>query len=114
MSDKKSPYFKGAMWIGLVFSLAGGAIIIQSIKVGTAYATTPRWVGIAFGLMFFNAGISVGLLDSVFNRYRENYWFCYLHAIALLSIPLIFPLLFNWVAFGLESVNLASAFLSLS
>lgn len=100
MTDKNSPYFKGAIWFGMVFLLAGAAVMRQSILVGMADTTTPQWIGIAFGLMFFNAGLTVILMDSVFNYFRETKWFSYLHALVLLSIPLIFPLLFNWVAFG--------------
>lgn len=100
MSDNKSPYFKGAIWFGLVFLLVGGAVMILSVTVGMEDTTTPRWIGIIFGLMFFNAGITVGLMDSGFNDYRETKWLSYLHAMALLSIPFAFLTLFNWVAFG--------------
>ncbi|NQU29947.1 MAG: hypothetical protein HQ525_04710 [Anaerolineae bacterium] len=100
MSEKNSPFFKGAIWIGLPFLLAGAAVIRQSILVGMADESTPRWIGIAFGLMFFNAGITLSLMDAIFNQFRDKKWFSYLHALAILSIPLIFPLLFNWVAFG--------------
>lgn len=100
MSDKNSPYFKGAIWLGLVFLLAGGAVMVQSLRVDMADTNAPRWVGFAFGLVFFNAGLTASLMDSIFNIYRESKFFSYLHALALLSIFLIFPLLFNWVAFG--------------
>ena len=100
MTTKNSPQFKGAIWFGMVFLLAGAAVMRQSIMVGMADESTPRWIGIAFGLMFFNAGLTVIMMDSIFNPFREMKCFSYLHALALLSIPLIFPLLFNWVAFG--------------
>ncbi|MBC8336002.1 MAG: hypothetical protein ISR59_03365 [Anaerolineales bacterium] len=63
MSDKNSPFFKGAIWIGLPFLLAGAVVIRQSVLVGMADESTPRWIGIAFGLMFFNAGITYPLFD---------------------------------------------------
>ena len=44
--------------------------------------------------------MTVSLMDSLFNSFRERKWFSYFHALVLLSIFLIFPLLFNWVAFG--------------
>ena len=100
MTTKNSPHFKGAIWFGMVFLLAGAAVMWQSIVVGMADESTPGWIGIAFGLMFFNAGLSIILMDSIFNPFREMKWFSYLHALVLLSIFLIFPLLFNWVAFG--------------
>ncbi|MBT3323349.1 MAG: hypothetical protein HN392_13775 [Anaerolineae bacterium] len=116
MSDKNSPYFKGAIWLGLVFLLAGGAVMIQSIRVGMTDATTPRWTGFAFGLIFFNAGITVGLMDASFNRYRESKIFVYFQATILLSIPLIFLVLLNWVAFGPDerefNMNISIPFLS--
>ena len=99
MSDKNSPYFKGAVWLGLVVLFAGGAVMLQSIRVGMEDTTTPRWIGFVFGLMFFNAGITVGLMDSGFNFFRESKIFAYFQAAILLSIPLIFLILFNWVAF---------------
>ena len=100
MPDKNPPCFKGAIWFGLVFLLAGGAVMMQALRVDAAEMNAPRWVGFAFGLVFFNAGLTVSLMDSIFNAYRESKFFSYLHALALLSIFLIFPLLFNWVAFG--------------
>lgn len=96
----KKNFFKGAVWIGLIFLLAGGAVMIRAITFGMEDTTTPRWTGIIFGLMFFSAGITVGLLNSDFNDYRETWWLSYLHATALLSIPFIFLMLLNWVAFG--------------
>ncbi|MBT3188490.1 MAG: hypothetical protein HN736_04665 [Anaerolineae bacterium] len=100
MPEKNTPFVKGMLWIGLIFMFAGGAIIWQAIKVGMADESTPRWMGIIFGLLFFNAGVTVGYMDSVFNRFREGKIFSYAHMLAILSIFLIFPLLFNWVAFG--------------
>ena len=100
MPDNKSPYMKGATWLGLLFLLGGGAVMIQSVTRDMADTTTPRWIGVLFGLMFFNAGITVGLMDSGFNDYRGTKWLSYLHAMALLSIPLAFLTLFNWAAFG--------------
>ncbi len=74
--------------------------MILSVTIGMEDTTTPRWIRFLFGLMFFNAGITVGMMDSGFNNYRENKWLSYLHAISLLSIPLIFLALSNWVTFG--------------
>jgi len=54
--DKNPPYFKGAIWFGLIFILAGGAVMWQSIVVGMADKSTPRWIGTAFGLMFLMRG----------------------------------------------------------
>ncbi|MCP4140061.1 MAG: hypothetical protein GY755_07190 [Chloroflexi bacterium] len=99
MSEKNSLYFKGAIWLGLVVLLAGAAVMVQSIRVEMTDSTTPRWIGFAFGLIFFNAGITVGLMDSSFNRYRESKVFAYFQAAILLSIPLLFLVLLNWVAF---------------
>ena len=50
--------------------------------------------------MFFNCEIVVGLMDSGFNEYRETWWLSSLHGMAGLSIPLIFIMIFKWVAFG--------------
>ncbi len=99
MTDKNTPYVKGMIWIGLFPLLAGGAMMVQSIRVGMT-DETPSWLGVAFGLMFFNAGLTVMLMDMIFNVYRERKWFAYFQVMAMLSIFLIFPLLFNWVAFG--------------
>ena len=84
MTDKKSPYLKGAVWFGLVFLLTGGAVMILSVTIDMVNTTTPRWSGILFGLMFFNAGIAVELMDSGFNDYGESNgfhiyvpWHCY-------------------------------------
>jgi len=69
----------------------------------SADATTldaPKWIGVAFSLMFFNAAILIISLDAKFNALGEIGWFAYFQASLLISIPLLFALLFNWVAFG--------------
>ena len=50
--------------------------------------------------MFFNAGLTLVFLDSFFNAIREVVWFAYFQALVLLSIPLMFMILLNWVAFA--------------
>jgi hypothetical protein len=46
--------------------------MILSVTVDKIDTTTPRYIGVLSGLMFFNAGITVGLIDSGFNDYRET------------------------------------------
>jgi hypothetical protein len=97
MAETSSPYFKGAIWLGLVVLIPISALLYSAFS---NEISTPRWVGILFLLIFFNAGLTVVFLDSLFNRIREAVWFAYFQAIVLLSIPLIFAILLNWVAFG--------------
>ena len=100
MPDLPSTYFKGAIWISLPFHLMGAGVIFIILKTDLVSITTPEWIGIAMGVMFFNAGFVVGLLDTGFNKVRKNLWFAYFHGFALISIILIFTALLNWVAFG--------------
>ncbi|MBT3321567.1 MAG: hypothetical protein HN392_04700 [Anaerolineae bacterium] len=100
MSNVNPSDSKYMFWLGLPFIFAGGAIVARSIELYAINSSSSQWVGIAFGVMFYNAGVSIGLLDSFFNRFRESTFFSYTHLAAILSIFLIFPLLFNWVAFG--------------
>lgn len=116
MSDNDRNYPKGMVWFGLVFVLAGGAIMLMSFSVEMADESTPRWVGFMAGLLFFNAGVTTGMMDSGFNDFREASWFAWIQGMALYSILLIFALLFNWVAFGPGerefSVSISIPFLS--
>ena len=101
MTDKKSPYLKGAVWLGLVFLLPSAASMFAILSADAdAFDLAPRWLVFSSALMFFNSGIVVGLMDTGFNDYRETWWLSYLHGIALISILLIFLMLLNWVAFG--------------
>ena len=65
-----------------------------------SFDLAPRWIVFSSVLLFFNTGIVVGLIDTGFNEYRETWWLSNLHGMAGLSIPLIFMMVFNWVAFG--------------
>ena len=100
MAKTQSPYFKGAVWIGLLFVFTGAGVFLVVLGSDTESMHAPLWVPVGFAIMFFNAGIVVGFMDSGFNEVRDNIWFSYLHVIQLLSIPLIFTALLNWVAFG--------------
>ncbi len=86
--------------MGLIPMLLGAVVIWQAVYAPLEDLNTPRWIPFIFGLMFFNAGIVVSALDSGFNAWREQVWFAYIMTLALLSIPLFFLILFNWVAFG--------------
>jgi len=96
MSETNSPYFRGAIWLGLVVLIPISVLLYYAIS--TEFSD-PRWLGILFLMMFFNAGLTIVFLDSLFNRIREALWFAYLQAFVLLSIPLLFAVLLNWVAF---------------
>ncbi len=100
MSDKQSPYLKGAVWIGLLFIFAGAGVFFGVVTSDVESIDDPLWLPIGISIMFINAGIVVGLMDTGFNEVREKPWFSYLHAVLLLSIPLIFTAILNWVAFG--------------
>lgn len=101
MSDNKSPYLKGAVWFGLLFILPGAFLMLIALSADAEnFDAAPRWIVFSSGLMFFNAGIVVGLMDTGFNEYRETSWLSYLHGAALISIPLILIMIINWVAFG--------------
>ena len=99
--ENKYPFMKGAVWIGLIVMLpsAAGMFAILNADVET-FDLAPRWIVFSAALLFFNCGIVVGLMDTGFNDYRETWWLSYLHGLTALSIPLIFMMLFNWVAFG--------------
>jgi len=97
MSNKNTPYFKGALWIGLLVLIPVTALLLSALR---AESEAPKWIGILFLMMFFNAGLTLVLLDSLFNEIRQEPWFAYLQASVLLSIPLMFAVLLNWVAFG--------------
>lgn len=101
MSENKSPFLKGAVWLGLVFMLPSAAGMISIVTADAeTFDLAPRWIVFSAALMFFNCGIVVGLMDTGFNDYRETWWLSYLHGLTGLSIPLIFIMLFNWVSFG--------------
>ena len=92
---------KGAVWIGLVIMLPSAAGIFSILSADSeTFDLAPRWTVFSGALAFFNAGITVGLMDSGFNDFRDKTWFAYFHFMALLSIPLILLMLFNWVALG--------------
>ncbi|MBC8506848.1 MAG: hypothetical protein ISR58_00700 [Anaerolineales bacterium] len=97
MNNSQTPYFKGAIWLGLVVLIPITALLFSSLR---AEPEAPRWIVILFLMMFFNAGLTLVLLDSLFNEVREDLWFAYFQALVLLSIPLLFAILLNWVAFG--------------
>ncbi|KAA3642192.1 MAG: hypothetical protein DWQ07_24460 [Chloroflexi bacterium] len=92
----RNEFPKGVFLLGLVLLLSGAMLMLSSSKVGDA----PRWVGLVAGLMFFNAGLLMYMMDGNLNTFRGRWWFGYIQGLALLSIPLILLLLFNWVAFG--------------
>ena len=100
MANSNQTFIAGAVWIGLIFHLAGAAILYQVWASDSFSSNAPAWVVVAFGVMFFNAGFVVSLMDSGFNSVRERAWFSYFHAATLLSIPLSFFGILNWVAFG--------------
>jgi hypothetical protein len=97
MDKANSPYFKGAIWLGLVVLIPISGLLYSAL---TSEASAPRWVGILFLMIFFNAGLTIVFLDSLFNAIRDTLWFAYLQAFVLLSIPFMFAILLNWVAFG--------------
>ncbi len=97
MNDGQTPYFRGAIWLGLIILIPITALLFASLR---AESEAPRWIIILFLMMFFNAGLTLLLLDSLFNEIREEPWFAYFQAGVLLSIPLLFAILLNWVAFG--------------
>ncbi len=99
MSEKPPPYFKGALWLGLVILIPCAVLLNKALTADAADLDGPKWVGVAFMLMFVNAGLTVLFLDICFNPLRENTWFAYFHLSVLLSIPLIFVVLLNWIAF---------------
>lgn len=101
MSENKDPFMKGAVWIGLSLMLPSAIFMFIILNAeAESFNLAPRWIVFSSILMFFNTGIVVGLMDSGFNDYRETRWLSYLHGMALLSIPLIFIMVFNWVTFG--------------
>lgn len=97
MSENQTPYFKGALWLGLLVLIPVTALIIASLR---AESEAPKWIVFLFLMMFFNAGLTLLLLDSIFNEIRTELWFAYFQTAVLLSIPLMFASLLNWVAFG--------------
>lgn len=97
MSDGQTPYFRGAIWLGLLVLIPITALLFSLLR---AEPEVPRWIIILFLMMFFNAGLTLVLLDSLFNEIREEHWFAYFQALVLLSIPLLLTILLNWVAFG--------------
>ena len=97
MSNKNSAYFKGAIWLGLLVLIPVTALLFVLLR---ADSQAPRWVVITFLMMFFNAGLTLLLLDPLFNEIRKEPWFAYFQTGALLSIPLLVAILLNWVAFG--------------
>ena len=63
--EKKSPFMKGAVWIGLVIMLPAAAGMIAILNADAeSFDAAPRWLVFSGALMFFNAGITVGLMDS--------------------------------------------------
>ncbi|GAB4434077.1 MAG: hypothetical protein Kow002_21250 [Anaerolineales bacterium] len=101
MAGEKSPFFKGAIWIGLLVMLPTAWMMISVLNAEPeSFALAPRWLVFSAALLFFNTGITVGLMDTGFNEYRQTRWLAYLQGAVLLSMPLIFVMLFNWVAFG--------------
>lgn len=99
-SNPKSPYMNGAAWISMAILIPSGISLIGILNADSdTFTAAPRWIVFSGALMFFNAGIAIGLMDSGFNPYRRSKWLVYLHGMALLSIPLILAMLFNWVAF---------------
>lgn len=99
MSKSNNPYFKGAFWLGLAFLIPSGIMLYVALSADTTTLEGPQWVSVAFVLMFVSAGVTIMLLDAVFNRFRETIWFSYFHLGTLLLIPLILTVLLNWVAF---------------
>ncbi len=97
MSGKNSPYFKRALWLGLLVLIPVTALTIVLLR---AESGAPKWIVILFLMMFFNAGLTLVLLDSIFNEIRMELWFAYFQTAVLLSILLMFASLLNWVAFG--------------
>lgn len=100
MSKENAPYFKGAFWLGLLILIPSAWLLYKALTADSASLNAPKWIGVAFALMFFNAAITVTLLDAAFNKFRESGWFAYSQAGAILSIPILFALMLNWVAFG--------------
>lgn len=100
MSEKNNPYFRGAALLGLVILLPSAWLLYHAFTADVESLNGPQWMGVAFALMFFNAGITIMLLDSAFNKFRDSFLFSYFQAGALLSIPLLFAAMLNWVAFG--------------
>jgi hypothetical protein len=101
MSSKEDPYLKGAVWIGLVIMLPSAAGMFGILNADAeSFEAAPRWLAFSAVLMFFNCGIVVGFMDTGFNEYRETWWLSHLHGLAGLSIPLLFVMVLNWVAFG--------------
>ena len=86
--------------MGLAFLIPSIIILYVALTADAETIDGPNWVGVAFALMFVNAGITILLLDSMFNPLRESIWFPYFQLGVLLSIPLILTILLNWVAFG--------------
>ncbi len=99
-SEKKNPYFRGAALLGLVILLPSVWLLYRALTADGESLNAPKWMGIAFALIFFNAAITITLLDSAFNMFRESFLFAYFQAGVLLSIPLLFTAMLNWVAFG--------------
>ena len=101
MSANKDPFMKGAVWIGLVLLLPSAAGMFAILNAeAESFDLAPRWIAFSSILLFFNTGIVVGLMDTGFNEYRETWWLSHLHGMAGLSIPLLFVMILNWVAFG--------------
>ena len=94
---------KGMVWFGLLFMAVGSFIIFSALDIiptdeSSFYA--PRWVVAAAGWLFFAAGLTVSLMDSRLDVFRQSWWFYWMHGLAGLSIIFMFAFLLNWVAFG--------------
>jgi hypothetical protein len=99
MKRSGKDFIKGMVWLGLIFMIPGGVIMRHRASTDIENLVVPRWVVVSAGMMFFNAGIVVGLLDSGFNALREKIWFAFFHILVLLSVPALLLADFNWVAF---------------
>ena len=96
----ENPYVRGVIWLGLVIMLAGIAPVWMAVTGDRKGLHAPLWVVFGSGLMFFNAGVVTGSMDTLFNPLREHRWFSWIQAIAGLSIPVLLMVILNWVAFG--------------
>lgn len=102
MSDQK-PVKSGMIWFGL-FSMSMGLIPILSaadiILTDESSFNAPRWVVSLAGFVFISAGISVTLMDPIFDAIREKWWFTYLNHLGWYGVLLCMVIILNWVAFG--------------